>query len=54
MAEIHAWTNVNSFGARLTAEGIADFVIYSGWMLKMMLEVIRRIKAVAVVFMVGF
>ncbi|KAF2815130.1 uncharacterized protein BDZ99DRAFT_567027 [Mytilinidion resinicola] len=44
VAEIYAWTNVNSFVARLTAEGIADFVIYSGWMIKMMLEVLQQKK----------
>ncbi|KAF2501292.1 hypothetical protein BU16DRAFT_195558 [Lophium mytilinum] len=44
IAEIHAWTNVNSFVARLTVEGIADFVIYSGWMVKMMLEVMGQKK----------
>ncbi|OCK80675.1 hypothetical protein K432DRAFT_381990 [Lepidopterella palustris CBS 459.81] len=36
--EIHAWTNVNAFVARLTREGLADFWLYAIWAMRPALE----------------
>lgn len=38
LPEIHAWENENAFVAHLTAEGIADFMIYGIWTMRDALE----------------
>lgn len=37
-AEIHAWTNVNAFIAKITKEGLANFWLYAIWAMREALE----------------